>query len=173
MTDAPRDHFARLGFVPGFAIDAGELQRRYVALQRQLHPDRFATKPAAERAMALARASDLNQAYETLKSPLARAEYLLTLKGRANARSLDDPVLLAEAMEWREALAEAADAAEIETMIERAQGDIAAVEAALTQAFGADDLETAARQTARLSYLTKLTEEARRRRLRLANGAAA
>jgi molecular chaperone HscB len=172
VTEAPRDHFARLGLRPGFDIDPAELQRRYVALQRELHPDRFATKPAAERAMALARASDLNQAYETLKTPLSRAEYLLTLKGRVQRHSIDDPEMLAEAMELREALAEAEDAAAVEALLLRAQGEVAAAETELALAFRADDLDAAGRLAQRLSYLVKLTQEARRRRLRLANAVA-
>lgn len=172
MTEAPRDHFARLGLTPGFDIDAGDLQRRYVALQRELHPDRFATRPAAERAMALARASDLNQAYETLKTPLSRAEYLLKLKGCTQQHSIDDPAMLAEAMELREALADAEDAAAVEVLLQRARGEIATAERELAQAFGSDDLDAARHLAHRLSYLVKLTEEARRRRLRLANAVA-
>ena len=177
MSDAPRDHFARLGLAPAFGLDAKELERRYFALQRELHPDRFANRPASERALALARASDLNQAYDTLKSPLARAEHLLALKGRPAHReggpSLEDPALLAEAMEWREELAEAGDEGAVAAVLARAKADIAATETALKGAFDADDLEAAARLTLRLSYLVKLGDEARRRRLRLANGAAA
>lgn len=172
MTEAPRDHFARLGLAPGFDLDPADLQRRYVALQRELHPDRFATRPAAERAMALGRASDLNQAYEILKTPLSRAEHLLTLKGRVRRHSVDDAEMLAEAMELREALAEAEDAAAVQGLLARAQNAIATAEAELARMFRADDLDAAARLTQRLSYLVKLTEEARRRRLRLANAVA-
>lgn len=173
MTDAPRDHFARLGLAPGFAVDAAELQRRYVALQRQFHPDRYATRPASERAAALARASDLNQAYETLKSALGRAEYLLKLKGWSGGGSLEDPILLMEAMEHREALAEAEDVAAVEAVLNKAQAEIATVEQELARAFDTGDRDRSAALTAKLSYLTKLGEEARRRRLRLANAAAA
>jgi len=176
-SQTPRDHFARLGLTPAFGIDPKELERRYFALQRELHPDRFANRPANERAAALARASDLNQAYDTLKSPLARAEHLLMLKGRPAHReggpSLEDPELLAEAMERRETLAEAEDADAVAAVLERAKADIAGAEAELKRAFDADDLDAATRLTLRLSYLVKLNDEARRRRLRLANGVAA
>jgi molecular chaperone HscB len=172
VSDAPRDHFARLGLTPGYDVDASDLQRRYVALQRQLHPDRFATRPAAERALALARASDLNQAYETLKSPLERAEYLLSLKGDVAGHTVDDPAMLAEAMGLREALDEAVDAAAIDALIARAGTDMADVERALSTAFAAGALAEARKLAQRLSYLLKLTQEARRRRLRLVNAVA-
>jgi molecular chaperone HscB len=172
VSDAPRDHFARLGLAPGFDVDAADLQRRYVALQRQLHPDRFATRPAAERALALARASDLNQAYEMLKAPLERAEYLLTLKGGRAGHTVDDPAMLMEAMELREALTEAESPDAVDALIARAKDDIAGVESELSAAFGSDDLDGARKLTQRLSYLIKLTQEARRRRLRLVNAVA-
>jgi molecular chaperone HscB len=46
-----------------------------------LHPDRFAAKPVAEQEEALRQSSLLNDAYRTLKEPIARTEYLLTLEG--------------------------------------------------------------------------------------------
>src|SRR5207244_1187260 len=102
-------------------------------------------------------------------SPLARAEHLLVLRGRPAHReggpSLEDPALLAEAMEWREELAEAEGQAAVGAVLDRAKAEIAATEAGLKTAFDADDLEAAARLTLRLSYLVKLSDEARRRRL--------
>src|SRR5215813_7970957 len=108
-----RDHFARFGFAPAFEIDAGELDRRYFAFQRNLHPDRFARRSARERAIAESQSASLNQAYEILKDPLQRAGYLLELSGRrsaaVHAATVDDEELLTEAMENREALMEAED----------------------------------------------------------------
>src|SRR5262245_58349953 len=107
----PVDHFGRLGLPVDFAIDAADLDRRYFALQRQLHPDRFATKTSRERALSQSQAVALNEAYETLKDPLERATYLLKLKGiDANPdgrHTVNDPTLLMEQMERREALMEA------------------------------------------------------------------
>ena len=53
----------------------------YFALQRDLHPDRFATRSARERAISMQQSTTVNEAYRTLKAPLARAEYLLALAG--------------------------------------------------------------------------------------------
>jgi len=50
-------------------------------LSRKLHPDRYASKPLAEQEAALAQSSLLNDAYRTLKDPIARTQYLLTLEG--------------------------------------------------------------------------------------------
>lgn len=166
------DHFARLGLARGFALDGAEIDRRYFRLQRQLHPDRFATRGPRERALSQQQATSLNEAYETLKDPLARAGYLLRLSGiEVNAEgcnTLTDPVLLTEAMELREALADAADLAGVEDIARRAQIDIDDCLAELTPAFRVSDLDRAGRLTTRLRYLTKLAEEARFHRLRRA-----
>lgn len=62
-------------------IDLRALEKTFYAQSRQLHPDRFTTRPVAEQAEALARSSALNDAYRTLRDPLARTEYLLELEG--------------------------------------------------------------------------------------------
>ncbi len=60
-----------------------DLEQRYRALSRQFHPDYFYNAPAAERRASLERSSYLNDAYRTLKNPVARLEYLLKLEGAA------------------------------------------------------------------------------------------
>jgi molecular chaperone HscB len=57
------------------------LEKSFYALSRKLHPDRFAARPVAEQEAALAESSRLNDAYRTLKDPIARTEYLLKLEG--------------------------------------------------------------------------------------------
>jgi molecular chaperone HscB len=62
-------------------IETAALEKSFYALSRRLHPDRFAGRPAAEQDVALAESSHLNDAYRTLKDPIARTEYLLKLEG--------------------------------------------------------------------------------------------
>src|ERR1035437_3887337 len=62
-------------------IDTPALEKSFYALSRRLHPDRFANLPESAQAAALAAASRLNDAYRTLKDPIARTEYLLKLEG--------------------------------------------------------------------------------------------
>ena len=63
------------------ALDVPALEKQFYAVSRKLHPDRFAAKPAAEQEAALAQSSLLNDAYRTLKDPILRTQYLLTLEG--------------------------------------------------------------------------------------------
>jgi molecular chaperone HscB len=62
-------------------IDLPTLEKSFYAQSRKLHPDRFAAKPQSEQDAALAASSALNDAYRTLRDPIARTEYLLSLEG--------------------------------------------------------------------------------------------
>ena len=166
------DHFRRLGLEAAFDVDTGELEQRYFRLQRRLHPDRFATRTARERALSQQQATSLNQAYETLKDPLSRADYLAGLMGRGvlpeGCNLVNDPALLHEAMEMREALAEAKTGAEVDAIAADASRAMEACIGRLSAAFACVDLEAAWRLTTRLKYLRKLFQETRLRKARLA-----
>lgn len=161
------DHFRRLGLEADFDIDMDVAEKRYLGFQRAIHPDRFASKPAKERALAEAQSVSLNEAYETLKDPLSRAAYLLRLKGVDAAISKDetmrDPELLMEAMEAREALMEAESAPAIEKLAAKAGADAIGVLSELSKAFAAEDLTRANHLVTRFKYLRKLLEETRTR----------
>ena len=75
------DFFSFLGLPRKLRIDMADLEQRYRALSRQFHPDYFYNAPPAERRGALEKSSYLNDAYRTLKNPIARVEYLLKLEG--------------------------------------------------------------------------------------------
>jgi molecular chaperone HscB len=103
------DYYAVLGISRGLSLSVDDLQQRYYALSRELHPDRFMQKPEVERQRALDMSSALNDAYRTLKDPIKRAQYLLTLEGFdiGEQRSKDvPPELLEEVFELNMALEE-------------------------------------------------------------------
>jgi molecular chaperone HscB len=75
------DYFEFFSLPRKLTIDAPALEKSFYAQSRRLHPDRFAAKPIEEQEAALAQASLLNDAYRTLKDPIARTEYLLKLEG--------------------------------------------------------------------------------------------
>ena len=166
------DEFQRLGMKADFDLDPKDLEKRYFAFQRTFHPDRFATKSSREKQLSLQHATDLNEAYDRLKAPLSRAEALLETKGAGvddHARTESDPELLMEAMESREALADAETADEVAKLEALTRADIELSEEALSLAFSADDLEGATGIVTRLKYLLKLLQEIRRKRLILNN----
>ena len=165
------DHFARLGLPARYDLEVEALERQYFGFQRRLHPDRFATRSAKEKALSQQQATALNEAYEVLKDPMRRAAYLLHRSGAGTAvdgqATVTDPALLMESMEMRERLAEARDSAAVDERLNEAEDAVAACEAELAQAFAVDDLDRAGQLTTRLKYLSKLAEEARAKRARL------
>jgi molecular chaperone HscB len=129
MIDFTADHFSLLGLPRRYRIDAAALDRAYRSLQAAIHPDRHAGGEDAARRMALQASARVNEAYETLRDPAARGEYLLSLQGIASLSETDTAMpmdFLVEQMERREAIGDAT-----------AAGDHAALEAALA-AIGAD-----------------------------------
>ncbi len=75
------DYFAIFSLPRHLHIELAALEKSFYAQSRKLHPDRFAAKSAAEQEAALAASSQLNDAYRTLRDPIARTEYLLSLEG--------------------------------------------------------------------------------------------
>ncbi|SPP31615.1 Co-chaperone protein HscB [Arsenophonus endosymbiont of Aleurodicus floccissimus] len=73
------DYFTLFGLTFSYSIDLEQLTYRYQELQRQYHPDRFANQSDSEKVSALQQAATINAAYQALKHPLKRAEYMLTL----------------------------------------------------------------------------------------------
>src|SRR5690349_23456145 len=102
-----QNHFELFGLPPQFAVDAAALQTRYRELQREVHPDRFARASQAEQRVSMQLATRVNEAYQTLKSPIARAGYLLELQGidpEFETNTAMPAEFLAEQMEQRERL---------------------------------------------------------------------
>ena len=75
------DYFAFLGVPRKLNFDPADLEQRFRTLSRQFHPDYFYNATSGERRASLERSSYLNDAYRTLKNPIARISYLLELEG--------------------------------------------------------------------------------------------
>ena len=89
------------------SIDNTQLSDRYRALQRAVHPDRYANASDRERRLAVQKAAEINDGYQTLKDPLKRARHLLELQGvefNDEMATTSDPEFLMLQMELRESL---------------------------------------------------------------------
>jgi molecular chaperone HscB len=75
------DYFSYLGVPRKLGLDSAALEQNFRALSREFHPDYFYNATPAERRSSLERSSYLNDAYRTLRQPIARTEYLLELEG--------------------------------------------------------------------------------------------
>jgi molecular chaperone HscB len=102
----PAEYFRFFDLPEVLNIDLADLEKRYYALSRKWHPDRFARKAEAERLEAEEKTALLNDAYRTLKDPVRRAEYVLAEHGLAAAQQSAPPDLLEEVFELNMALEE-------------------------------------------------------------------
>lgn len=105
------DPFDTLGTAPRFDLDLSALEQRHRDLSRALHPDRYASAPAAERRLALGHAIEVNEAWRTLRDPVRRAEALLRRAGVPVGETAEPKAsqeLLIDFLEAREELADAA-----------------------------------------------------------------
>ena len=75
------NYFELFSLDVGFDIDLNALNSSYKQQVAKFHPDKFVTKSVSEQSNALQNTSLINDALDTLKSPLKRATYLLELQG--------------------------------------------------------------------------------------------
>jgi molecular chaperone HscB len=167
----PMDHFSRLGLPRNYDLKEDDLERQYFGFQRSFHPDRFASKSPREQAISMEYAANINDAYDTLRDPLQRAEYLLLLEGRpvsgSDGSTVSDPELLMEVMELSELIVGADTLDQTMPLLERANAEVAASEIALGVVFADNDLDRAANIALRLRYMTRLAGEARQNVVKL------
>lgn len=157
------DAFGLLGLPAQFDLDPKTIEQAFHDRSKELHPDRYASAPAAERVAVLSKSRALNDAYKTLKSPVGRAEYLLVRAGVSigdNERL--DPTFLMEILELREELAQARVAkrtSEIEKLCAEMKAKRKKSVDALTPLFEANDLAAIKEQLILLRYINRYLEE--------------
>jgi molecular chaperone HscB len=165
-----QNHFELFGLPVAYDVDAHQLGERYRELQRALHPDRYANASDRERRLSIQHAAQVNEAFQTLKSSLRRARYLLQLKGiefNDEKETHLDPAFLMEQMELREALAEVKTKTDPLTSLNDIMADInirqQAMEGQLQQLFAEDSDETrqqAKQLVQKMQFLVRLQQEA-------------
>jgi len=107
-TDILTSNFFELFDMPvAYEVDLEKLQQRHRDLQKTVHPDKFVNASDLEKRISMQQTSLINEAFNTLRQPVARAIYLLKLKGvdlnLENETTMDVEFLM-EQMEMREAL---------------------------------------------------------------------
>jgi molecular chaperone HscB len=162
--DFKQNHFELFGLTPVFRIDPGRLEAAYREIQNQVHPDRFASGGDAEKRLSMQWSTRVNEAYQTLKSALTRARYLLQLQGiEALAETAMPPAFLLQQMEWHEAIAEARASRKMNSLDDlmgqmRAEAKRVEIELA-SQIDDVQDYAGAAVSVRKLKFLHKLIEE--------------
>ncbi len=111
--------FELFGLPAVFNIDLNQLDQAFRRLQAEVHPDRFVAATDTERRQSLQWATHANEAYQTLKTPLSRARYLLQLHGidtQEESNTAMPADFLMQQMEWREAIEEATGAGDVDAL---------------------------------------------------------
>jgi molecular chaperone HscB len=163
--DFSQDHFQLFGLPRAYRLDMPSLESAYRALQSQYHPDRAAALADTDKRFALQAATQVNEAFQTLKSPLARGRYLLALAGVDTQEETNTamPVdFLMQQMEWREAIGDAKASRQIDELeslakeLHKVRQDMEA-----TLAIALDDVPNhveAASVVRKLKFITKLLQ---------------
>jgi len=98
-----QNYFELFNLPEKFQIDSLKLQKNYRTIQKEIHPDRFATSTENEKTQSMIKSTQVNDAYQTLKSPTKRAKYILSLHRSVEKITLP-PDFLMQQMEWEEHL---------------------------------------------------------------------
>jgi molecular chaperone HscB len=131
-------YYEALGLEPRLALDADDLRKRFYERSRVTHPDLIGS--AAEDRMAL-----LNDAFRTLRQPVARAEYFLSESGIQLSKDVPAE-LLEEVFELNMALEEMRGGDEsarpqLDSARERFAGMQAEIDSGLALLFARHDAE--------------------------------
>lgn len=166
MFDIEHNHFELFGLPATFVIDQAALDASYRRLQAEVHPDRYVSATPAERLRSMQWATHVNEAYRTLKSPIARARYLLKLHGvdgGEGSNTVMPAEFLMRQMEWREAIEKARAAnnlAALDRLLAELRCEAKNLEASLQHALDEEHNYSQAAETVRkLRFLDKVQVE--------------
>jgi molecular chaperone HscB len=106
---ASDDYFRFFGLEQRFNLDLSALDQAYLAIQKEVHPDRHARGSDSEKRLAMQLATLANTAFQTLKNPIQRGLYLCQLQGvdaHIETNTAMPAAFLMKQMDWRESLEE-------------------------------------------------------------------
>lgn len=159
--DPAVDYFRIFGLDRGYNIKDNSLEGKYKDWQKKLHPDLVHTKSEKERAFAAEQSALVIDAYRTLSKPLPRALYMLQLE-RIHVdeeKTINDPELLMEMMEIREAVSEASDSQTLEKIQSQMKRKLETWSKSFQEAFDKRDFDRAVEATQRMRYYERAMEE--------------
>lgn len=155
--------FNLLNIPEQFVIDLEKLNQHYQTIQKEIHPDRFASTNKNDQLQSVKKTAELNVAYQTLKSPLRRAEYLLHIHGLDMMHEKNTAVsqdFLMQQMEWREELeTHKKNKASLEALSLNIQKEKKEILHLLPECFKKkNDLHEAIEMTRKLNFIEKIEQ---------------
>ena len=147
-------------------VDLSQLNEKNRELQQLVHPDRFANGSDAEKREAMQKTSLVNEAYNTLKDPVSRLQYMLSLKGldmNAETDTTMDGAFLMEQMEFREQIENVRTQSDpldvLDSMSATLKNKIAGLIKDFQQFYQQEDLDKAREIVRKLQFLNKAQTE--------------
>lgn len=161
---ASDNYFRFFGLNQQFNIDLPALDQAYLAIQKEVHPDRHAQGSDAEQRLSMQMATLANTAFQTLKNPISRGLYLCQLHGvdaKLETNTAMPAAFLMKQMEWRESLDEQAeDLPALENLMDEVESAKHDLLAEITQAIdGAQNYQRAAELLRGLLFIDKFASE--------------
>lgn len=165
--DILNSNFFELFELPvSYDVDLVKLQQRYMTLQKQVHPDKFANGSDQEKRLSMQQTSWLNEAQATLKNPVSRATYLLKLKGTdinlENETTMDAEFLMQQ-LEMRERLEniknQSDPLAELDEMSKSLKASNEGMMTKFSQFYQTDKIEDARECIRKLQFMQKAKTE--------------
>lgn len=161
---ASDNYFRFFGLEQRFQIELPALDQAYLAIQKEVHPDRHARGSDTEKRLSMQMATLANTALQTLKNPIQRGLYLCKLHGvdaRLETNTAMPAAFLMKQMDWRESLDEQVeDLSALEALMEEVDQSKQDTLTEITQAIdGAKNYERAAELLRGLLFIDKFAVE--------------
>lgn len=160
--DFKQNYFEIFQLPAEFQIDTELLAERYRQLQRKIHPDRFADASERDRRLSMQWATQINEAYTTLKASLPRAMYLLELNGvdMSNKQNAPvEPAFLMEQITLREDLDSISEGDDAIARLDDFKAKVRGVMARLENEFEANlekNVDAAEQSVLKMQFMNKL-----------------
>ena len=162
-----QSHYDLFNLPQQFTVDPTALDQAYRRVQSQVHPDKFVTGSDSEKRVAMQWATRANEAYQTLRHPQKRAQYLCELNGvdlQTESNTAMPMAFLMQQMEWRDELGEARAGKDLGTL-EALDGQLKSERktrlAEVGRQLDAGDFAAAAQGVRALMFLDKFGDEVR------------
>jgi len=98
-----QNYFEIFNLTAKYNLDLTQLEEGYKAILKSIHPDRFINASDNEKNLAMIKSTQVNDAYQTLKNPIRRAQYILDLNQIIPDKGLGNDFLMQQ-MEYEETL---------------------------------------------------------------------
>lgn len=167
MSDLFSQNYFEIFNIPvSFDLDTDNLSIFYRELQKEIHPDKFVNAGEQQSRIAVQTSSLVNQAFDTLKSPVKRANYLLKLAGLDIDHEQDttmDPMFLMDQMELREEIESVRSKNdpldEIDRLMKQVKKMLTDVMQSFSSSYQKEDYSGAHEWSRKMQFLNKNTQE--------------